>query len=93
MSHSKPNKRGRSLYVEKWNPRAKIYINTCAICGTQGYHPALDADGFARTTEQRVIREELRRMLSPLPLDALGRCADCAQRMDPTPDRPAPCDV
>ena len=27
MSHSKYNKRGKSLYLDNWNPNAKKYIN------------------------------------------------------------------
>ena len=42
MSHSKYTKRGKSLYIEKWNPSAKRFINTCVICGAQGYNPSID---------------------------------------------------
>ena len=42
MSHSKTTKKGYSLYIEKWNPKAKRYINTCALCGKQGYNPSIE---------------------------------------------------
>lgn len=89
MSHSKMTKRGRSLYIEKWNSVAKRFINTCSLCGKQGYSPTIDAEGFifddARKIadlEHRLIRAELAKVFKPLPLDALGRCPDCAAVMD-----------
>ena len=48
MSHSKVTKRGYSLYVEKWNPSAKKYINICAVCGHKGYSPVIERDEFGR---------------------------------------------
>ena len=64
MSHSKQTKRGFSLFVSKWNPSAKKYVNTCSICGSQGYSPViLELDFYDRNpnvhTEKRVIYEEL----------------------------------
>ncbi len=44
MSHGKHTKRGYSLYLEKWDPAAKKYIHTCALCGCRGYSPALEQD-------------------------------------------------
>ena len=41
MSHSKKTKKDFSLYVEKWNPSAKKFINTCAICNSKGYNPSI----------------------------------------------------
>ncbi len=88
MSHSKRAKRGKSLYLDQWNPSAKRFINTCALCGAQGYRPSIEEDGFvyseAKTIndfEHRAILSELTRVLKPLPLDHLGRCPDCAKRM------------
>jgi hypothetical protein len=75
-------KNGYSLYIEKWNPRAKRYINTCALCGCQGYSPTIDMEGFDDDSERRAIHYELVKTLSPLPLDDQGRCADCARCMD-----------
>lgn len=46
MSHSKVTKRGYSLYIEKWNPSAKKYINICAVCGHKGYSPVIERDDF-----------------------------------------------
>ncbi len=89
MSHSKRTKRGKSLYIEKWNPTAKRFINTCAICGAQGYSPTIDEEGFVYDNankisnfKHRAIRAELKSVFKPLSLDSLGRCALCAKRMD-----------
>ena len=82
MSHSKTTKKGFSLYIEKWNPKAKKYINTCTLCGKQGYNPSIESEGFTDDLERRVIRDELKKTLSALSLDDYGRCADCAKRMD-----------
>ena len=86
MSHSKMTKRGRSQYIEGWNPSAKRFINVCALCGARGYSPSIDEDGFVYNDEGRIadfehraIREELRRVLSPLSLDDDGLCEDCAR--------------
>ena len=46
MSHSKLTKRGKSLYLDKWNPYAKKYINTCCLCGAVGYDTSIEKDGF-----------------------------------------------
>lgn len=89
MSHSKYTKRGKSLYLDNWNPSAKRFINTCSICGAQGYSPTIDDDGFVFNQgagfahcERNAIREELKSVLEPLPLDFYGRCANCAKIMD-----------
>lgn len=87
--NSKITKRGKSLYIEKWNPTSKRFVNACVICGAQGYSPTIDDDGFVYDNakkisdlEHRVIRAELKRVLKPLHLDPLGRCPDCARRID-----------
>ena len=82
MSHSKMNKKGYSLYIEKWNPKAKKYINICALCGSQGYNPSIEQEGFMDSSEGRVIYRELKKTLSALPLDDCGMCIDCAKRMN-----------
>ena len=91
MSHSKFTKRGNSLYVDNWNPAAKKFINTCSVCGADGYDPSIDEVGFVydnagnvNNTEHKVIRAELQRILTPLPVDHLGRCSACARIMDKT---------
>ena len=81
MSHSKFNKRGNSLYIQKFNPKTKKYINTCVICGCQGYNPSIDCDGFADDRIRQVMRDELKKTLSALPLDDHSRCENCAKRM------------
>ena len=82
MSHSKTNKKGYSLYIEKWNPKAKKYINTCAICGRQGYNPSIDNEGFVDDLERKAIYGELKKALSALALDNYGICIDCAKRIN-----------
>lgn len=89
MAHSKMTKRGRSHFVDSWNPSAKKFINTCRICSAQGYNPTIDDDGFVYDNsgrivnfEHRAIRIELTRIYKPLPLDSLGRCSTCAKIMD-----------
>ena len=84
MSHSKNTKRGFSLYLEKWNPSAKKYINVCSICGCKGYSPViLEVDFYDKNpivfSENRATYEELTKTLKPLKLDDLGRCEACAK--------------
>jgi hypothetical protein len=85
MSHSKVTKRGRSHYVEAWNPRAKKFIVTCSLCGRVGYSPTIMDDGFADTLEKKAIRSELTRIHEPLSLDAEGRCEKCSERANDPP--------
>lgn len=87
MSYSKLNKRGYSLYLDKWNPSSKKYVNVCNICGRQGYSPViLEANFYDRTSdahsEKRTIYNELTKILNPMPLDELGRCEVCAKIQD-----------
>jgi len=87
MSHSKSNKRGHSLYLDKWNPNAKKYINECKICGCKGYSPAIEYPGFFSDRDKdpftfsknKAIYTELTKAFSPLELDGCGRCKDCAR--------------
>ncbi len=82
MSHSKFTKRGKSLYLDNWNPSAKKYVNECKICGHKGYNPVIDFEDFADDPLKRGIRDELRQVLRPLPLDEYGRCEMCARAQD-----------
>ena len=82
MSHSKTTKRGHSLYVEKWNPFAKRFINECKLCGDRGYSPTIEEEGFRDDAMHAAIYVELKRTLKRLPLDELGRCEHCAQIHD-----------
>ena len=75
-------KRGYSLYVERWNPDAKRFINTCKLCGHQGYSPSIEAEGFCDDYTRRAIYAELTKTLKPLSLDELGRCETCARLTD-----------
>lgn len=89
MSHSKLKKPGFSIYLNKWNPSAKKYINICSICGSQGYSPVILAEDFYNRepniyTENRAIYKELTRTLKPLPLDSMGRCEICAKIQEQT---------
>lgn len=87
MSHSKLNKPRYSIYLNKWNPSAKKYINICSICGSQGYSPVILDKGFYDRrpnvhSENRAIYKELTRTLKPLPLDTLGRYEVCSKAQD-----------
>ena len=88
MSHSKMTKRGKSLFVESWNPKAKKFINECVLCGKRGFAPSVLEEGFVHPSpnetnfEHHAIRAELSAILSPLALDSLGRCEVCAKNMD-----------
>ena len=82
MSHSKMTKRGRSLYLEQWNPNAKKYINTCKICGHRGYSPVIEQEDFCNEPLNGVIYSELKSTFTVLPLDELGRCEMCAKAQD-----------
>ena len=82
MSHSKMTKRGRSLYIERWNPAAKNFIHTCVLCGCKGYSPSIEEDGFCDDSTRRAIHAELTKLFSPLPLDEWGRCEACARLQD-----------
>ena len=87
MAHSKMTKRGRSHYVESWNPSAKNFINKCVLCGDEGYSPSIDEEGFLiengnKNFKHYAIHAELTKTLTPLALDELGRCEVCARTMD-----------
>ncbi|MCL2812981.1 MAG: hypothetical protein FWD23_00115 [Oscillospiraceae bacterium] len=86
MSHSKyqQRKKGFSLYIDKWNPSAKKYINICCICGSNGYNPVILEDEFDRHgfEKNRIIRDNLLKTHNPLPLDDLKRCEICANIQD-----------
>ena len=83
MSHSKFRKNGKSLYIDNWNPSAQKYIHSCYLCGRKGYKPAIVEQDFLNSLERKSIYEELTKMFdSPLQLDSLGRCEDCARRQD-----------
>ena len=82
MSHSKHTKRGYSLYLENWNPAAKKYINTCAICAHKGYNPVIEEDSFCNSLEKSAIYKNLSKTLRKLELDELGRCEVCAKIKD-----------
>ena len=90
MSHSKFTKRGRSLYIEKWNPYAKKFINTCKLCGRRGYSPGIEDEGFREDAMYRAIHCELVNTLPKLALDGLGRCEMCANAMDGNISKPEP---
>jgi len=79
MSHSKfqQRKKGFSLYVDKWSPKSKKYINSCYICGSKGYNPVILKDSF-----DKVLRNELLKIHNPLSVDNLNRCEICAKIQD-----------
>ncbi len=73
MSHSKHTKRGYSIYIEKWKPSVKKYINTCSLCGCQGYSPVIEEEGI----RDDVAARELIKTLPKMEIDEFGRCSDC----------------
>lgn len=83
MSHGKFSKRGKSHYIDNWNPSAKKYINVCVLCGRKGYSPAIKENDFSDSLEHKAIYDELTKMFdSALVVDDFGRCEDCAKRQD-----------
>lgn len=82
MSHSKLIKRGRSLYIDRWNPAAKKYIHSCCVCGQKGYRTEIENDSFCCTREKQAIFNVLVKTMSRLSLDEWGRYADCAGVQD-----------
>jgi hypothetical protein len=79
--------RSRKDYWFDLNPHAKRFINTCVMCGKQGYAPQIDDADFAgdeSTVYHRLCRMQLKAMLSryyePLSLDEAGCCQGCARR-------------
>lgn len=82
MSHSKHTKRGYSLYIEKWDGAAKKYINTCILCGYQGYDPMIEDKEFCKNARNKVIYKELKKILTVMRLDEFGRCEKCAMMQD-----------
>ena len=90
MSHSKYNKRWKSLYLDNWNPDAKKYINECCVCGYKGYSPAIEQPDFLSDIDKdpftfsvnKAIYEELTKTFSVLELDEFGRCETCARIQD-----------
>ena len=90
MSHSKYMKRGESYSLNTlYASEKKKYTNICGVCGTQGYSPViLEEDLCDRDpdvvpyTKNKIIHDELIRILEPLYLDSLGRCEVCAKIQD-----------
>jgi len=88
--------RSRKDHWFEMNPQSQRFINTCAVCGAQGYAPQIDDTDFAgneSTVFHRFSREQLqgklRKYYRPLALDIDGRCAACASPPDAEP-RAAP---
>ena len=92
--------RSRKDHWFEMNPYAQRFINTCAVCGAQGYAPQIDDADFAgneSTAFHRFSREKLQAMLrkyyQPMALDEAGRCDDCARPVDAAEPEVAPdCD-
>ena len=79
MSHSKIEKRGKSLYLDTWNPSAKRFIVSCVSCGATGFSITVLKSDFGSSLEKEAIKRALERAMQPLPLDAQGRCETCAK--------------
>jgi len=77
MSHSKMTRRGKSHYLESWNPSAKRFIVKCGLCGQVGFKPEVLEPSFSLTEKGRVTRRELEAVLKPLAVNAAGMCESC----------------
>lgn len=67
------------------NRYAQRFINTCVMCGKEGYAPQVDDEDFAgneSTVYHQFSRAKLKNMLreyfEPLALDEAGRCELCS---------------
>jgi hypothetical protein len=72
MRHRKPPR-----YVSAYNPDTKRFINTCSVCGQQGYAPQVLESNFVTDLVRQAMRDVLVRNYQPMPLDELGRCVEC----------------
>ncbi len=84
MSHSKFRKRGKSLYIDSWNPGAKKYIVACIQCGAKGYKPSISETDFDNSIERKAVKAELMSGLEPLSLDEGGLCEHCSDVINKT---------
>ena len=89
--------RSRKDHWFEMNPYAQRFINTCAVCGAQGYAPQIDYADFAgneSTVFHRCSREKLQAMLrkyyQPMALGETSRCDDCARTVDAAEPEVAP---
>jgi hypothetical protein len=63
---------------------AKRFINTCIICGRQGYAPQIDDADFVSESMmfhglvREILQSQLREYFNLLPLDEAGRCEGCS---------------
>jgi hypothetical protein len=78
MSHSKPQNRGKSLYLENWNPRAKSYLLACAKCGHIGFSPSILDPGFDDTLEKKAIKKALVGTHRSIHINDAGVCEQCS---------------
>ena len=79
MSHSKFRKKGKSYYLDSWNPKGKKYIIACSRCGTKGYSPNILNADFEDTMEKEAIKDSLMAILDPIYLDEYGYCTQCSR--------------
>jgi hypothetical protein len=81
--------RSRKDHWFEMNPYSQRFINTCAVCGAQGYAPQIDDADFAGNVSTMIhqfsrkkLQAMLRRYYRPLALDEAGRCTACARPED-----------
>ena len=88
MSRRFGTKRGKSVYIERLNPSAKRFLNTCVLCQSVGYDPAILDEGFVHPSvnktdyEHSAIFAALTEAYKPLKLDECGRCEECRRAME-----------
>ena len=63
----------REAYVKQY-PSIKNWLNKCLICVALGYKPELPI-----RIQAGYIAENIRRLFSPLQVDELHICRDCAR--------------
>jgi hypothetical protein len=72
MSQSKEKERGKSNYLDDFNPAARRHVVACISCGKRGSNPAT----LENETNPYIV-QEISRMFEPLSLDDSGVCDVC----------------
>ena len=75
VSHSKLER----VPFEERAPQFKKWVVVCAACGRKGWSATMDVDAYFATHRMHPNwRRRFEEAYEVLPLDALGRCFDCA---------------
>lgn len=68
--------RDKDAYLTQY-PGTKKWINVCIICHAVGYKPEMPQD-----ISPGLIAQTIRKMFSPLSVNEISVCSDCAQYLD-----------